>query len=105
MALTAFLTPDGEPFFAGTYFPPVPQHGLPSFPQVLDGIAEAWTERRDEVVTQGAKIAEHIARVGLLTPPRSRSRTRSRARRSRACSMRSTASAGDSGARPSSRSR
>ncbi len=65
--LTAFLTPDGEPFFAGTYFPPVPQHGLPSFPQVLGGIAEAWTERRDEVVTQGAKIAEHIARVGLLS--------------------------------------
>ena len=65
--LTAFLTPDGEPFFAGTYFPPVPQHGLPSFPQVLDGIAEAWSERRDEVVTQGAKIAEHIARVGLLS--------------------------------------
>ena len=65
--LTAFLTPDGEPFFAGTYFPPVPQRGLPSFRQVLGGIAEAWSERRDEVVTQGAKIAEHIARVGLLS--------------------------------------
>ncbi len=65
--LTAFLTPDGKPFFAGTYFPPVPQHGLPSFRQVLSGIAEAWNERRDEVVTQGAKIAEHIARVGLLS--------------------------------------
>ena len=51
--MTAFLTPDGRPFFAGTYFPPVPQHGLPSFRQVLTGIAEAWTERRDEVVTQG----------------------------------------------------
>jgi uncharacterized protein YyaL (SSP411 family) len=65
--LTAFLTPDGKPFFAGTYFPPVPQHGLPSFRQVLTGIAEAWTDRRDEVVTQGSKIAEHIARVGLLS--------------------------------------
>ncbi|MGZ5297479.1 MAG: thioredoxin domain-containing protein [Actinomycetota bacterium] len=65
--LTAFLTPNGEPFFAGTYFPPVPQHGLPSFRQVLTGITRAWTERRDEVVTQGAKIAEHIARVGLLS--------------------------------------
>jgi uncharacterized protein YyaL (SSP411 family) len=64
--LTAFLTPDGEPFFAGTYFPPVPQRGLPSFQQVLGGIAEAWSERREEVVTQGAKIAEHIARVGVL---------------------------------------
>ncbi|MEO8424491.1 MAG: thioredoxin domain-containing protein [Actinomycetota bacterium] len=65
--LTAFLTPGGEPFFAGTYFPPVPQHGLPSFQQVLGGIAEAWNDRREELVTQGAKIAEHIARVGLLS--------------------------------------
>jgi uncharacterized protein YyaL (SSP411 family) len=65
--LTAFLTPDGKPFFAGTYFPPVPQHGLPSFQQVLGGITEAWHERREELVTQGAKIAEHIARVGLLS--------------------------------------
>jgi uncharacterized protein len=65
--LTAFLTPDGKPFFAGTYFPPVPQHGLPSFRQVLAGIAEAWNDRRDEVVTQGAKIAEHIARAGSLS--------------------------------------
>jgi uncharacterized protein YyaL (SSP411 family) len=65
--LTAFLTPDGKPFFAGTYFPPVPQHGLPSFQQVLGGIAEAWNERREELMSQGTKIAEHIARVGLLS--------------------------------------
>jgi uncharacterized protein YyaL (SSP411 family) len=65
--LTAFLTPDGKPFFAGTYFPPVPQHGLPSFRQVLTGIAEAWSERRDELVTQGSTIAEHIGRVGQLS--------------------------------------
>ena len=45
----------------------MPQHGLPSFRQVLTSIAQAWTERRDEVVTQGTKIAEHIARVGLLS--------------------------------------
>jgi uncharacterized protein YyaL (SSP411 family) len=62
--LTAFLLPDGKPFFAGTYFPPVPQHGLPSFRQVLTGIAEAWRDRREELVTQGSNIAEHIARVG-----------------------------------------
>jgi hypothetical protein len=64
--LTAFLTPAGEPFFAGTYFPPVPRHGLPSFRQVLGGIAEAWRERREEVLEQGAQIAEHIGRVGQL---------------------------------------
>ena len=65
--LTAFLTPQGEPFFAGTYFPPEPHHGLPSFRQVLEGIAEAWRDRRDDLVTQGATIAEHIARAGGLT--------------------------------------
>ncbi len=64
--LTAFLTPAGEPFYAGTYFPPVPRHGLPSFRQVLGGIAEAWQERREEVVEHGAQIAEHIGRVGQL---------------------------------------
>ena len=64
--LTAFLTPAGEPFYAGTYFPPVPRHGLPSFRQVLGGIAEAWQERREEVMEHGAQIAEHIGRVGQL---------------------------------------
>ncbi len=66
--LTAFLTPTGEPFFAGTYFPPVPRHGLPSFRQVLGGIAEAWQERREEVVEHGAQISAHIGKVGQLAP-------------------------------------
>ena len=65
--LTAFLTPSGAPFYAGTYFPPTPRHGLPSFLQVLAGIAEAWRDRRDEIEAQGTQIAEHIARVTLLT--------------------------------------
>ena len=39
--MTVFLTPDGEPFFGGTYFPPEPRHGLPCFRQVLDAVAEA----------------------------------------------------------------
>src|SRR2546423_5191380 len=47
--MTVFLTPDGEPFFGGTYFPPEPRHGLPSFKQVLLGVADAWSERRGEV--------------------------------------------------------
>jgi hypothetical protein len=64
--LTAFLTPAGDPFYAGTYFPPVPRHGLPSFRQVLGGIAEAWQERREELLEHGAQIVEHIGRVGLL---------------------------------------
>jgi uncharacterized protein YyaL (SSP411 family) len=47
--LTAFCQPDGSPFFCGTYFPPEPRHGLPSFRQVLEGMHRAWHERRDEV--------------------------------------------------------
>ncbi len=44
--LNAFLTPAQEPFYAGTYFPPEPRHGLPSWRMVLEAIAEAWRERR-----------------------------------------------------------
>src|ERR671919_360411 len=42
--MTVFLTPDGEPFFAGTYFPPEDRHGLPGFRRVLEALSEAWTE-------------------------------------------------------------
>ena len=51
--LSAFLTPEGEPFYAGTYFPPEPRHGMPAFRDLLRGVAEAWRERRAEVVGQG----------------------------------------------------
>jgi uncharacterized protein YyaL (SSP411 family) len=47
--MTVFLTPAGEPFFGGTYFPPAPRHGLPSFRQVLEAVALAYRERRAEV--------------------------------------------------------
>ncbi len=58
--MTVFLTPDGEPFFAGTYFPPEPRHGLPSFKQVLLAVGEAWEERREDVLQTGAKLVEHL---------------------------------------------
>jgi hypothetical protein len=47
--LTAFCRPDGSPFYCGTYFPPEPRHGLPSFRQVLEGLHRAWCEQRDKV--------------------------------------------------------
>lgn len=47
--LTMFLTPAGEPFWGGTYFPPAPRYGRPSFPQVLQGLAQAWKDKRDAV--------------------------------------------------------
>jgi uncharacterized protein YyaL (SSP411 family) len=58
--MTVFLTPAGEPFFGGTYFPPEPRHGLPAFTQVLLAVAEAWSGRRDEVARTGANLVEHI---------------------------------------------
>ena len=51
--LNAFLTPGRIPFYAGTYFPPEPRHGLPSWRMVLDGVAEAWAERREEILAPG----------------------------------------------------
>jgi uncharacterized protein YyaL (SSP411 family) len=65
--LSAFLTPGGVPFFAGTYFPKEPAHGMPSFRQVLEGIAEAWRERRDDVERQGERVIDAISRAASLT--------------------------------------
>ncbi len=66
--LSAFLTPEGRPFYAGTYFPPEPAHGMPSFRQVLEGIADAWSERRDELVVQAGRVTEAIGSVTRLRP-------------------------------------
>ena len=66
--MTVFLTPGGEPFFGGTYFPPEPRHGLPSFKQVLLAVSEAWQERRDDVLGTSANLAEHIRAGSRLEP-------------------------------------
>jgi len=63
--LTAFLTPDGEPFYAGTYFPNEDRLGMPAFRRVLTAIADTWRDRRDEVETQGRRLVEAIARPAL----------------------------------------
>ncbi|WP_371599320.1 thioredoxin domain-containing protein [Streptomyces sp. NBC_00564] len=59
--MTVFLTPDAEPFYFGTYFPPSPRHGMPGFRQVLEGVHSAWTERRDEVAEVAEKIVRDLA--------------------------------------------
>jgi uncharacterized protein len=66
--MTVFLTPEGEPFFGGTYFPPEPRHGLPAFRQVLLAVAEAWEDKRDEVRSSSATLAEHIRSGSRLRP-------------------------------------
>ena len=71
--MTVFLTPDAEPFYFGTYFPPAPRHGMPSFRQVLEGVRQAWGERRDEVAEVAQKIVRDLAQReidhGRAEPP------------------------------------
>src|SRR3712207_5479026 len=62
--MTCFLTPDGEPFYCGTYFPPADRHGMPGFPRVLLAVAHAWRERRDEVVASAAEITAQLSARG-----------------------------------------
>src|SRR5262245_61196713 len=59
--MSVFLTPEGRPFYGGTYFPPEPRHGLPSFRQVLEGVDRAWREDREGVDGSGARLAEALA--------------------------------------------
>jgi len=59
--MSVFMTPDGEPFYFGTYFPPEARHGMPSFRQVLEGVHSAWTDRRDEVGEVAEKITRDLA--------------------------------------------
>ncbi|MER7697598.1 MULTISPECIES: thioredoxin domain-containing protein [unclassified Streptomyces] len=64
--MTVFLTPDAEPFYFGTYFPPEPRHGSPSFQQVLEGVAAAWTDRREEVAEVAGRIVADLAGRSLV---------------------------------------
>ena len=66
--MTVFLTPAGEPFFGGTYYPPEPRHGMPSFRQLLDSIAEAWRDRRDDVSRAAAQLVEAVRHSAELRP-------------------------------------
>ncbi len=59
--MSVFLTPDRKPFYAGTYFPPTPRHGLPSFQQVLQAILEAWRERQSEILLSASEIARRLS--------------------------------------------
>ena len=69
--LTAFLTPAGVPYYGGTYFPPEPRHGMPSFRQVLAAAANAYHSRRDEVARAGAQLTEVLNRSATEPQPAS----------------------------------
>jgi uncharacterized protein YyaL (SSP411 family) len=64
--MTVFLTPDGTPFYGGTYFPPQDRHGLPGFPRLLAALADAWRSRRGEVVQSGREIAASLGQAERL---------------------------------------
>src|SRR4051812_1039601 len=66
--MTTFLTPDGEPFYGGTYYPPEPRHGLPSFRQVLVAVAEAYRDKRDDVARTAQQLVEHIRSADAARP-------------------------------------
>jgi uncharacterized protein len=64
--MTVFLTPDGVPFYGGTYFPPEDRHGMPAFPRLLRSIADAYHSRRGEVLEAGRQLVETMGQSGRL---------------------------------------
>src|SRR5690606_235789 len=58
--MTVFLTPDGEPFYGGTYFPPADRPGMPGFPRVLAAVQEAWRERREQLLHSAAELTAQL---------------------------------------------
>ncbi|MCA9628327.1 MAG: DUF255 domain-containing protein [Myxococcales bacterium] len=67
--MTVFLTPDQEPFFAGTYFPPEDKYGRPGFPSLLGRVAQAWREERDDLFQQARELTEHIREQSSVGRP------------------------------------
>ena len=66
--MTVFLTPSGEPFLGGTYFPPEPRHGLPAFRQLLEAVSDAYRERRDDVARQAGTLVNALRQAAELSP-------------------------------------
>jgi uncharacterized protein YyaL (SSP411 family) len=65
--MTVFLTPEGVPFYGGTYFPPEDRHGMPAFPRLLQSIADAYRGRRGEVLEAGRQLLESMRQAERLT--------------------------------------
>jgi uncharacterized protein YyaL (SSP411 family) len=65
--MTVFLTPDGRPFFGGTYFPKTARQGLPSFTQLCQAMSEVWKERRDDVLSQASELTTALGRSTEIT--------------------------------------
>ncbi|WP_054311938.1 thioredoxin domain-containing protein [Mesorhizobium sp. 1M-11] len=68
--LTMFLTPDGQPFWGGTYFPPRSRYGRPGFVQVLEAVDKAWREKRDSLIQSAGGLLTHVAARLSATQPK-----------------------------------
>src|SRR5215208_2381144 len=66
--LTAFCDPDGVPFYGGTYFPPEPRHGMPSFRMVMDAVAQSWGTQREQIGQAAERIRNQLSAVGRIEP-------------------------------------
>jgi uncharacterized protein len=66
--LNVFLTPEQLPFYGGTYFPPEPRHGMPAWTQVLQAIAESWSERSEEIRAGGERLRGQLSGGARLAP-------------------------------------
>jgi uncharacterized protein YyaL (SSP411 family) len=66
--MTVFLDPEGVPFYGGTYFPPEPRQGMPSFQMVMDAVVEAFRSRRDEIRERSPQTRAQLAAIGELEP-------------------------------------
>jgi uncharacterized protein YyaL (SSP411 family) len=71
--MTVFLTPDGKPFYGGTYFPPVDRYGMPGFPRVLISVAEAYRARRDEIENSAEGMLGELRRLDRIIAPAEKS--------------------------------
>ena len=67
--MSVFLTPDGAPFYGGTYFPDRPRHGMPSFNQVLEGVAQAWAMERGEAVAASQRLVSALVEQNRTAAP------------------------------------
>ncbi len=66
--MTVFLTPDGRPYFGGTYYPKTSRHGMPSFTEVCQAMAQVWKERREDALTQAGELTAALGRAAEITP-------------------------------------
>jgi uncharacterized protein YyaL (SSP411 family) len=67
--MTVFLTPDARPFHAGTYYPPSPRPGMPSFTQLVEAVSATWSSRPDEILQSASVVVEEISRHTEPLPP------------------------------------